>query len=82
MRCLATDASTDASKGDTKKSKSKKEEPVEVGRRFFPRRCVMYVPGDDEKKLSKSLTLNPDSLVFDMEDGVAQNRKVCGSLHE
>lgn len=45
------------------------------GSRFFPRRCVMYVPGDDEHKLAKSRTLSADSFVFDCEDGVAANRK-------
>lgn len=44
--------------------------------RFFPRRCIMYVPGDDQKKLEKSLTISPDTFVFDCEDGVAANRKV------
>lgn len=62
-------------------SKGSEEQAQEVmeGRRFFPRRCVMYVPGDSEKMLSKSLTIKPDSLVFDCEDGVAANKKVCVS---
>ena len=58
-------------------SKGDEKEEVVEGRRFFPRRCVMYVPGDNEKMLAKSLTIKPDSLVFDCEDGVAANRKVC-----
>lgn len=61
---------------DSKNNEKQTQEVVE-GRRFFPRRCVMYVPGDNEKMLAKSLTVKPDSLVFDCEDGVAANRKVC-----
>lgn len=49
--------------------------------RFFPRRCCMYIPGDNEKMLDKSLTIKPDTFVFDCEDGVAANRKVtCASV--
>lgn len=36
----------------------------------------MYVPGDDEKKLNKTLTLDRvDCIAFDCEDGVALNKK-------
>lgn len=37
----------------------------------------MYVPGDDEKKINKSLNIDVDCIVLDCEDGVAINRKVC-----
>lgn len=43
---------------------------------FFPRRAVMYVPASDERKTKKATTLNVDTLVFDLEDGVAVNQKV------
>ena len=43
---------------------------------FFPRRAVMYVPASDERKTKKAATLNVDTLVFDLEDGVATNQKV------
>lgn len=36
----------------------------------------MYVPGDDEKKLRKTLELDVDCIVMDCEDGVALNKKV------
>ena len=44
--------------------------------RFFPRRAVMYVPASDERKTKKAATLSVDTLVFDLEDGVAINQKV------
>ena len=37
---------------------------------------MLYVPGNDEKKLQKIPTLNVDCAVMDCEDGVAANRKV------
>ncbi|XP_032833626.1 citramalyl-CoA lyase, mitochondrial [Petromyzon marinus] len=43
--------------------------------RNVPRRAVLYVPGDDERKLRKLPTLGADCAVMDCEDGVAQNRK-------
>lgn len=46
-----------------------------AGSRFFPRRCVMYIPGDDEHKLAKCKSFTSDSYVFDCEDGVAANKK-------
>ena len=36
---------------------------------------MMYVPGSDDRKLTKIPTLGCDCAVMDMEDGVAQNRK-------
>ena len=53
----------------------KKDEEDHPGKRYFPRRCVLYVPGSDEGKLAKSQTLKPDSFVFDCEDGVAAPAK-------
>lgn len=43
--------------------------------RFFPRRAMMYVPACDERKTSKAASLKVDSIVFDIEDGVAVNQK-------
>ncbi len=45
-------------------------------RRFTPRRAVLYVPGNDERKLRKVDGLDVDCVVMDCEDGVALNRKV------
>ena len=39
------------------------------------RRALLYMPGDDWKKIAKSLTLGVDCICMDMEDGVAVNRK-------
>ena len=37
----------------------------------------MYVPACDERKVAKTTTISVDSLIFDIEDGVAVNQKVC-----
>src|SRR5688572_4868293 len=39
------------------------------------RRALLYMPGDDWKKINKALTLEVDCVCMDMEDGVALNRK-------
>jgi len=39
------------------------------------RRALLYMPGDDWKKITKSVTLGVDSICMDMEDGAALNRK-------
>jgi citrate lyase beta subunit len=39
------------------------------------RRCLLFVPGSDERKLAKSEALAPDTLILDLEDGVAPERK-------
>lgn len=38
-------------------------------------RSLLFVPGDDAKKLSKSLASEADALIFDLEDSVAESRK-------
>jgi len=43
---------------------------------MHPRRALLYMPGDDWKKITKSVTLGVDSICMDMEDGAALNRKV------
>src|SRR5512135_3464423 len=40
-----------------------------------PRRCLLFMPGDDLKKIQKGIGLGVDSIVMDLEDGVALNRK-------
>lgn len=40
-----------------------------------PRRALLYVPGNDLKKISKAAGLDVDSVILDLEDGVAANRK-------
>ena len=39
------------------------------------RRALLYMPGDDRRKIEKSTTLGVDSICMDMEDGTAVNRK-------
>ncbi len=39
------------------------------------RRALLYMPGDDWKKITKSITLGVDCICMDMEDGVAASRK-------
>lgn len=39
------------------------------------RRALLYMPGDDWKKITKALTLGVDCICMDMEDGVALNHK-------
>ncbi len=36
----------------------------------------MYVPANDERKVKKAKQLCVDTVVFDIEDGVALNQKV------
>ncbi len=55
-------------------------QPRRYNSKYIARRAMMYVPGNDEKKLNKIPTLNADCVVMDCEDGVALNRKVM-SLH-
>ncbi|XP_055465677.1 citramalyl-CoA lyase, mitochondrial isoform X2 [Psammomys obesus] len=43
--------------------------------KYVPRRAVLYVPGNDEKKIRKIPSLNVDCAVLDCEDGVAGNKK-------
>jgi citrate lyase beta subunit len=40
------------------------------------RRSVLFVPGDSLRKINKATELEADSLILDLEDGVAFNRKV------
>lgn len=39
------------------------------------RRGLLYMPGDNWKMITKSITLGVDSICMDMEDGAAVNRK-------
>ena len=40
------------------------------------RRALLYMPGDDQRKIQKATTLGVDCICMDMEDGVAITRKV------
>ena len=39
------------------------------------RRSLLFMPGDSQRKIEKAITLPADSLILDLEDGVALNRK-------
>ena len=39
------------------------------------RRAILYMPGDDRRKIEKATTLGVDCICMDMEDGVAITRK-------
>ncbi len=39
------------------------------------RRALLYMPGDDRRKIEKATTLGVDCICMDMEDGVASTRK-------
>ena len=45
-------------------------------RGYTPRRSFLYIPGNEERKVSKATGLNADCVVLDCEDGVAVNKKV------
>ena len=52
------------------------------------RRALLYMPGDDRRKIEKSTTLGVDSICMDMEDGVAAHQKtearevIAGAMKE
>jgi citrate lyase beta subunit len=45
------------------------------------RRALLYMPGDDERKIRKATTLDVDCVCLDMEDGVALSRKDEARTH-
>lgn len=42
---------------------------------FYPSRACLYVPGNDDKKLSKIFSTKADCVILDCEDGVAMSKK-------
>lgn len=42
---------------------------------IMPRRAILYVPGNDRRKIDKIRTVDVDCAVLDCEDGVAMNMK-------
>ena len=45
-------------------------------KKYVPRRAVLYVPGNDMRKIKKIPSAGADCVVLDCEDGVAMTRKV------
>ncbi len=41
------------------------------------RRALLFMPGDDRRKIEKGAMLGVDSVIMDLEDGVALNNKVA-----
>ena len=39
------------------------------------RRALLFMPGDDRRKIEKGAGLDVDCVIMDLEDGVAVNRK-------
>lgn len=77
-RCLAASRPTLAGNAVPRDPPDLQGDSTNVARerRFFPRRAVMYVPASDERKTAKAASLKVDSIVYDIEDGVAANQKV------
>ena len=48
--------------------------------KYRPRRAIMYVPGMDQRKMDKIPSLGADTVVFDIEDGVAADQKVICNI--
>ena len=48
--------------------------------RYQPR-SFLFVPGDQEAKISKAASLGADSLILDLEDAVAIDQKVAARQH-
>jgi citrate lyase beta subunit len=44
------------------------------------RRALLYMPGDDQRKIEKGAELGADCICMDMEDGVAPDRKLDARL--
>ena len=40
-----------------------------------PRRSLLFMPGNDLHKIQKATTLSVDSIIMDLEDAAALNRK-------
>lgn len=40
-----------------------------------PRRVLLFMPGDSRRKIEKGISFQPDSIIMDLEDGVAFNAK-------
>ncbi|XP_069061175.1 citramalyl-CoA lyase, mitochondrial isoform X1 [Pleurodeles waltl] len=47
----------------------------QAAHKYIPRRALLYIPGNDERKIQKIPSLNVDCAVLDCEDGVALNKK-------
>jgi citrate lyase beta subunit len=46
-----------------------------------PRRALLFMPGDDRRKIEKGAALGVDAVIMDLEDGVALNAKDRARQH-
>jgi citrate lyase beta subunit len=44
------------------------------------RRALLFMPGDDRRKIEKGAALGVDSIIMDLEDGVALNNKTAARI--
>ncbi|HEU5181231.1 MAG TPA: CoA ester lyase [Candidatus Polarisedimenticolia bacterium] len=51
--------------------------PSPPGREPRARRALLFVPGDDERKVAKAAASGADCVILDLEDGVAEDRKAA-----
>ena len=43
----------------------------------FPRRSLLFMPGDSLRKMQKAASWEVDPVILDLEDAVAQNQKAA-----
>lgn len=48
---------------------------VDVEKIVRSRRALFYVPGSDERKIHKSISVDADCIAYDLEDSVSSNKK-------
>ncbi|CAO3599988.1 unnamed protein product [Absidia cylindrospora] len=48
---------------------------LQQGQEPQSRRALFYVPGSDERKIHKSISIGADCVVYDLEDSVSANKK-------
>ncbi|ORZ25847.1 Pyruvate/Phosphoenolpyruvate kinase-like domain-containing protein [Absidia repens] len=48
---------------------------LQQGQEPRSRRALFYVPGSDERKIHKSISIGADCVVYDLEDSVSANKK-------
>ena len=41
------------------------------------RRAALYMPGDSMRKIQKAAAMTVDTIIMDIEDGVARNQKAA-----
>ncbi|KAG7373766.1 malyl-CoA lyase [Nitzschia inconspicua] len=65
-------SSTSAHIGEQVNSENQQQQQLSIR---SLRRCLLSVPGHDPRKVHKAFQIQPDTIVLDLEDGVAGNQK-------